>query len=438
MAAVAAAPRERQRALDLSLGAAGVGLVAVGVFGGATALALLGVLLVATMVLILAPELMVCALVVAGSVKAAPWFPELPVDLTLVAWAGTILAMLVRGLRPGIGIPPFPRAMALALPLVAIVVASAFWSLDREGGAAKALQFELVTMTAFVAPVVLIRSRAALVRLAYAFCGYGLLIALTTVETENLGEPLAAAGGNQIQAALYPAIAVVFICTYLALLARGVSRLAVLAPLAILLPATFAAGSRGVFIGAVVVSGYIAGRAVLVSARRGRVLLAVGLATVGAVVLWPYLAGGAEDRYQQQLLSTNLERVVGERENLYRRGVYLAADNPIVGVGAGGFAYSSIVYERAEYPHNILLEFASEEGLAAAALFAALVIAAWRARLRSGLGANGPEVLLSGALLLLFLSEAMVSFDINGNRGMWFALGLAFALRGLRPDAVER
>jgi O-antigen ligase len=428
-----------QRILDWCVLAGGVALAVVGVLGGVDVLVLLGATAIAAVVALLTPELMLCALVVAGGVKAAPWLSGLPVDLTLVAWLGTVFAMLMRSLRPGPGIPRLPVGMLLAVPLVGVVVASTLWSLDESTGASKALQFELVTMTAFVAPAILIRTRAALVRVTVVLVAFGLLIALTTVRTSNLGEPLAAAGGNQIQAALYPAVGVVCITTYLVLLTRGVRRLVLLLPLVVLVPATFGAGSRGVFIAAIAVGLYVGGRAVAMSRRRGVVLACIGAAVLAGVLFWPSLAGPAADRYKRQLLSTDVSRVLGDREYLYEHGASLAASNPISGVGAGGFAYASMVYEENQYPHNIFIEFASEEGILAAGLFGMLVIAAWRARLHASVGVAAPETLFSGALILLFLSEAMVSFDINGNRGLWFALGLAFALPGLEvPRRVRR
>jgi O-antigen ligase len=381
---------------------------------------------------------MLCALVVAGGVKGAPWLSGVP-DLTLVAWLGTVFAIVMQTLKPGTGVPRLPVGMLLAVPLVAMVVASTLWSLDEPTGASKALQFELVTMTAFVAPVILIRSRAALVRLSVALVAFGLLIALTAVRTSNLGQPVAAAGGNEIQAALYPAVGVVCIATYLVLLTHGARRrLLVLLPLVVLVPATFGAGSRGVVIAAIAVALYAGGRAIATSRRRGMVLAGVAAALLAGMVFWPYLAGPAADRYKRQLVSTDVNRVLGDRAYLYEHGLSIAASNPISGVGAGGFAYASLVYEKNQYPHNIFLEFAAEEGVLAAGLFGMLVIAAWRARLHASVGVRAPETLFSGALILLFLAEAMVSFDINSNRGLWFALGVAFALPGLQHGARNR
>ena len=49
---------------------------------------------------------------------------------------------------------------------------------------------------------------------------------------------------------------------------------------------------------------------------------------------------------------------------------------------------------------------------------------------------GAPRLIVAGRLIIFGLSEAFVSFDINGNRMLWFALGLAFALPHLRSSAI--
>ena len=47
-------------------------------------------------------------------------------------------------------------------------------------------------------------------------------------------------------------------------------------------------------------------------------------------------------------------------------------------------------------------------------------------------GLRTPEAVVTGGLIILGVTEGFFSFDINGNRIIWFALGLAFALPQLR------
>jgi O-antigen ligase len=410
--------------------AVGLGLGAVGIVGDLRVLVILGALLAAVTLAGLVPEIVLVTFLVAGAVKAAPWLSGLPIDLTLIAWFGTVVAMVLRASRKGVASPPL--GMGIAAPLAGLVMLSALWSLDSELGIQKALRFVLLTMTAYAAPVVLIRSRQELHRVALGFCGFGLLIALTTVKTANLGEPLAAAGGNEIEAALYPALGLISVLTYLVFVNTGWRRVLAFAPLLVLVPGVIAPGSRGVLVATATSLLYFG--AVLVTRARRRLLTLTIVAAVAifAVALFPTLAGGAAARYQEELFSTQRSDVLGKRAYIYQRAVSAALDHPVGGLGVGGYERATAV-EDDDYPHNIVIEFAAEEGLFAAALFVLLVISAWLARRKLPRSAT-PELLLSGSLFVLLLMEAMVSFDINSNRLLWFALGLAFAVNKLRVD----
>jgi hypothetical protein len=425
--------RHEERVLGWCGVAASVGISAVGIAGDAPVLVYAGAMVAAVLMALLAPELVLAVFILAGGVKAAPWLAGLPVDLTLVGWLGTVLAIAIHGLRPGLGVPPFPAGTVLAVPLVVLVVVSNFWSLDPASGLTKTVRFELLTMVAFIAPIVLIRSRLALARLMLGLVGFGVLIALTTVEAITPGER-AAAGGNVIQAGLYPAIGAIATVGYLALVTRGWTRVVTITPLAILIPAVLAAGSRGALLAGTLALSYVLARLLVIS-RRKTIAFGVAVATVAAAVsLGPQLAGPAAASYET-LLSTESGEALGVRQELYDRGVALALANPLGGVGVAGYGNASLVYESNAYPHNIIVEFASEEGMAAAGLFVLLVVAAWRARGRAPTGIRGPEAIVSGALVVLLVAEAMASFDINGNRLMWFALGLAFAVSRIRTAA---
>lgn len=429
---------EEARGVAWAAIAGGLAWIGIGVAAHVVALVVVGALAASVLTAVVAPEVILALFLVVGGVRAAPWLASVPVNLTLVTWLGTIVAVVLHGLRPGRGVPRFPAPMLLAALLAVLVLLSDLWAVDPSAGLGKALKFEFVTMTALAAPLVLVRTRASLWRVAAAFVAFGLLIALTTVTTTNIGEPLAAAGGNEIQAGLYPGLAAIVLAAYLVPLARGLGRVLLALPLVILVPTVVAAGSRGALVSTIVAGVYLVGRAFMRSARKPLALLLVVLGIAGVATAAPTLAGGAASRYEQSLLTTNLSRLLGDRRELMGTGVTLALDHPLAGIGVGGFATARFAYEPQLYPHNILIELGAEQGLTAPAIFVLLAFAAWWARGRVASGVRGPEATLSGALILLLVCEAMVSFDINGNRLMWFALGLAFALARMRtPESLD-
>jgi O-antigen ligase len=406
-------------------------VAAVGQFGSVRPVMIAGVLAAVVCIAALAPEFALAMFLLAGAVKAAPWFPPTPIDLTLLTWAVLVLAMACAALRRG-GMPRIPSTAFLALALTALIVASVWWSLDPAGGWSKAMKFELLTMTGFAAPLLIVRNRAAMSRLMLALAGSGLLIALTTVATTNASEPVTAAGGNEITAGLYPAVGLIAALGYLALLPRKWWRLVGFLPVLILLPAAVAAGSRGVLVAGSAALAYVTMRHIA-CARRPKVAAAIVVVSLVVIAqLATSLAGGAASKYESSLLSTNSSQVLGDRAGLYDRGVRLALDHPLLGAGVGSFPTSSIIFEDQLYPHNIALELAGEEGYIAVLILAFLVAAAWWVRRRAPGGLRSPEAVVTGGLIILNLGEGFFSFDINGNRTLWFALGLAFALPQLR------
>jgi hypothetical protein len=75
-----------------------------------------------------------------------------------------------------------------------------------------------------------------------------------------------------------------------------------------------------------------------------------------------------------------------------------------------------------QYPHNVLLEVGAEGGVLA--LFGLTTVIALAVR-KQAHAASAPVEMAMLALVFFFLLNAMVSGDINDNRGLWVALGAA-------------
>ncbi|MGH3047102.1 MAG: O-antigen ligase family protein [Gaiellaceae bacterium] len=121
-----------------------------------------------------------------------------------------------------------------------------------------------------------------------------------------------------------------------------------------------------------------------VLAWRWRAAVAVGL--VAAVMIPVGVAAPQLENVRDSVVSTSgdgLDRATGGRFELVSKGVRIAADHPLVGVGVGGFeeAYT----ERVEGPrrfdepasHNVVVTMAAETGVVGLVLFAWLVAAAF-------------------------------------------------------------
>jgi O-antigen ligase len=119
------------------------------------------------------------------------------------------------------------------------------------------------------------------------------------------------------------------------------------------------------------------------------------------------------------------------RSRLYLKGIELAEEDPVRGIGAGGFfLYSYVVTNREEkYPHNIFIETAAELGVVPMLLLAASVLSMLIYLYRRAWSAGGDDrnatYLISGVFLLNFFA-AQFSGDFNDNRTFWAMLGIGW------------
>ena len=190
--------------------------------------------------------------------------------------------------------------------------------------------------------------------------------------------------------------------------------------------------------------------ALLLSRERGRVLIRVGALGLCTIVTFVALSGvlpersgmrfvglleAAEDALDEGPLGspepsggedpggedpedpTDRPSSIVQRAGLYRLAMGLFVENPVLGVGTSGFEVAARTepgLEGHDYPHNIVLQVASEFGLVGLALFGALAILAllwWRP--------TSTVAVALGGLAAFLLLNAMLSNGLYENRMLW-------------------
>ena len=190
-------------------------------------------------------------------------------------------------------------------------------------------------------------------------------------------------------------------------------------------------GALGVLLGLLVLSGargYIlafgAATVVLWTLGRGQLWLALGASVVGFALFHYGSSEAVQERFDPSQVLESL--AYQERVNAWGTAwdAWLAA--PLVGHGPGGFAdFDSWGYRT--YPHNILLEFASELGLVGLLCFLGLLgTTARRIWLVRHEGLNGARVFAFGFLLFALVGAQSVG-DLMRNYFVFFSIGLAVA-----------
>jgi O-antigen ligase len=437
-------PRPTERPpLDVLLGFAGAALLS------ALAAALLGrgALYMPIVILVIVwlcrhPVVLLTAYLSIGVFKGTTLLLESPVDPTL-ALATLLLGVCTVRVLSG---RAFKVPMILAATFVVIgvlLVVSLTWTPVPGYGAEKALKFWTLTLLALAAPFCVVDNERDLRRLlawlliaavvgALVTLRFGEISAVEDINNANTGRLEFGGVENTIfmsrmlcagalVALFAPAMRLGGAYGRVALPLIGVGLLAVAASI----------GSRGPLVSLALALAVTLTAVVLRNPRALLPLLA--MVAIGAAVL-PFIS----------LPETSAARLRGitedplgtlqadGRSRLYEQAIDIARDNPVVGLGSGGFRLYSAVLIRKElrYPHNIFLEAAAEIGIAAAVLLAVCMIAVLIGLFRRAWGAKHTQrrsqVYLVTALLLLSFFAAQFSGDINDNRTFWTALALGW------------
>jgi O-antigen ligase len=381
-------------------------------------------------------------LMVAGPLKETPVGEAVPVDLTLV----TLLLVGSAAVRVAWASRSRRFAPPVALPLMMLfaawlIVAIAWSPAGLAGGMPKALTFTFLSLGAFAAAMVIALSPTAARDLAGGLAVGATIVAWFATETGHPARPLALPGStSQIDLGLIAAMGTVAILAYLIPASRGWWRLAWAIPLVILVPRLVGAGSRGALLAAIIaIAAVLAAQALTWPRRRPAVALAsVGLAA-GAVVAWALSPGTARQRYMEGLTGVTegpsglLGGAGGERDELMGRAVVMFTERPW---GAGTDAYAATTGW--DWPHNLLAETGAELGIVGLALIVSVIVLAIGGILRMLRRVPTDAALLALGVIAVPLVLSMSSFDLNGQRVLWIALGFAVGAASVAMPARPR
>jgi hypothetical protein len=167
----------------------------------------------------------------------------------------------------------------------------------------------------------------------------------------------------------------------------------------------------------------LAGAAVVAAgsrlAVRERVATALAAAAVVAAVVGLALSAGRlwNDFSANGPVGSGAERIASPNSNFrltwWKQAAHGFADRPVIGSGAGSFAYTNLrlrttSFDQASEPHDLPLQFLSETGIVGFLLFAAFVgLAAVEVRRR----ARAPEALALALVPLAYLLHGLLDFD---------------------------
>lgn len=368
-------------------------------------------------------------------------------DLPLTKLAGVILilswiATITVGANRGRRLFESNGLLFLLLGFVVWATLSAVWANDSSeavGAVSRYVPNAVLVLVVFAA--VQTRSQAmwlvgALLLGAVISAGYGVIAPLEADPGGRLGG--AFGNANETATALAVGVALAGGLAF-ALRDRPLLRAGATIGVPFCIVALFLTVSRG---GIVALLAVLVAGALVAGPRRGTVLAALALAAVGAFL---YFGVAADPQAREHLLSS--DGGTG-RIDIWRVGWRMVEANPVLGVGAGNFANSSVHYllepgaiarpdfivDDPKVAHNTYLEVLAELGVVGLTLFLAIlaaILAACLGAARRFAAAGDREMdLLSRAVLVAlvgFLTAAFFGSREFSNQ-LWLLLGLGPAL----------
>lgn len=211
-------------------------------------------------------------------------------------------------------------------------------------------------------------------------------------------------------------------------------RLVALATMPLIAVAFIASGSRGPVLG--LASGLLVLLLLTLRDRASRLRVALVVATGIAAAFMVGRLVPPENVERSLSVITGTEDGVSSngRFELWSEAWTAFVQHPLGGIGTGGFSSAN---PSEMYPHNLLLEVASELGLVGLLLVLGTLLYAVGALVQAWRGAGDearPAVAFVAAILVSMLLNSLVSSNLPTNNGLWLAVGLA---TGLAPAGIR-
>jgi O-antigen ligase len=435
--------RERVRpewtAAALGSGAAGVAAAAAVAAGPAAFAIPVGV--AAVLFLVRQPLALLTLFLYVGLFKQETVVQAMPIDATLGLGALLATVCFVRFASGRARRLPYGLALTLAVVGLALV-GSLGWTPAPAYGTEKAEKFLSLTLLAAVAPFFLIEDESDLRR----FFSWTVVIALAAAMLALVHPPPPGAERLELGAAANTIGSAQLLCTaaivlLLGALAKRTWRLRATAMGVGLIVVATAVGSRGPLLALALALGVTAAVWVM---RVPRKMVPLLLAVVAGLAVVPFVS--LPETSGQRLAAAARDPIATFQENsrsfLYRQALELINEQPLRGVGAGGF--NSVSPDK--WPHNLFLELWSELGVVTTVVVAASIVAVlvglYRTAWRLPEGPSRQLVYVVTGVFLFYLFAVQVSGDINENRAFWAVLGVAWlvvrdGVSPLRAAATE-
>ena len=327
-------------------------------------------------------------------------------------------------------------APLLAFLAFAAIVALSYTYTDAPSyGASKLFRFLLIGSLLLISPFFLIMNESNFRRFALIFVGFSAATAMQLVFALEFRVHDDSVDVTRIGAGWLMGMSIILVLFYPLARSRRQQRAIYLFVLPLLIAGLVASVARGPMVALFLVS--LLGLAVWLKQGRLRAHTAMGLLIltgIGFAGSYYALSRADLDKYTAKLgeFETLASRgsssgSAGKRLNFYRATLPAIADHPVLGKGVGSWAVFYYGNDSRNYPHNLLLEIAFEEGLVGLGAFFVLLFlvgtsTVWLLR------ASKSQFLALGLMVLYCVTTGLFSGDLDDNRVLWIWVGMTLAI----------
>lgn len=343
--------------------------------------------------------------------------------------------------------------LVIYLLLATILLVATTYTSAPNYGLEKSSRFATLGLIAFLAPVVFAHGVKEVKLMIWILFAVGILLSIVTIIAphEAVLRVVAEARGGFLEAGplstatqIGAAAVVAFIFAIMTHTSKRL-RIASLALIALMIVGIVITASRGPFIGlgfTWLVAIFICHKGI----SKAWLPFIAGAIAIGLAVSFTKLPETVTARVATVWKSGyHMKEAAYARTEMFIWTVRRFPERPILGHGTGAFAIGRGGQDERAYPHNIILELLYEQGLVGAvivSLFLWLIFRRWRQASRFvylyELDIEIFQIVHIAGLLFLFLfTQAIKSFDINGNRLMFFSAGLVIAVFSLVRRMAE-
>jgi O-antigen ligase len=321
------------------------------------------------------------------------------------------------------------------LVFAALVAASYSYTSAPDYGGSKLLRFLLIGTLLLITPFLIILSEDDFLKFAKLFLGFCTVTSIQVIANLVTRNQNTDADITRIGAGWLMGMAIVILLFYPVARTRGRQRKVIIFLLPVFIGGLMAAAARGPIVGLSIAS--LIGMAILLKERQLRIvtaatmLLVLALGFGGAYFILRQTDAGKYAAKTGEIESLFTEGTssgsAGERLGFYKATIAAIPNQPLWGTGIGSWSTFYFGDDQRNYPHNLFLEIAFEEGLIGLAAFLALLAMVGISIYRM-IGNSSSHFLVLGLLVLYSVINSMFSGDLDDNRMLWMWIGVALSV----------